>query len=188
MLTGDVKASLINVIEENGVYKFHFKVNEEEYDFYVTRSGKLLFTGGIDLEQKPSEEQEQKKLTIGNFSVGEDEICKEDGKSIIYFFGSESCPHCKWEHPIIERVAKNFEGFISFHNNMDSDADMETFSKYSEGGIPTLVFGCKYYRVGSGEQIGEEEESKVLTALICKLTENQPSAVCDTVKDLINQI
>jgi len=107
---------------------------------------------------------------------------------VIYFFGSKDCPHCTWEHPIVEKVAKDFEEYISFHNNMDSDADRDVFSKYSTGGIPTLVFGCKYYRVGSGEGLSEEGESKALTALICKLTENQPLSVCNLVQDLINQI
>lgn len=184
VLAGEAVATLEEVGEENGVYKIKLDIEEQKFELYATKDGKLLFTQVIDLEEKPEEE----KLTIGNFLVGQDEICKEDEKPIIYFFGSESCPHCQWEHPIVERVAKNFEGLISFHNNMDSSADMEIFSKYSEGSIPTLVFGCKYYRVGSGEQIGEAEESKILTALICKLTENQPLSVCDAVQDLINQI
>ena len=71
---------------------------------------------------------------------------------------------------------------------MDVDTDMDVFSKYSTGGIPMLAFGCKYYRVGSGEQSGEKEESEILTALICKLTQNQPTEVCDKVQDLVNQI
>jgi len=83
MLTGDVKASLISVIEENGVYKFHFKVNEEEYDFYVTKSGKLLFTGGIDLEQKPSSQKE---------GEASQEIAKRDIPDVKLFVMSY-CPY-----------------------------------------------------------------------------------------------
>ena len=71
---------------------------------------------------------------------------------------------------------------------MDANADTDIFGKYSTGGIPTLVFGCKYYRVGSGEGEGEELESKNLTAIICKLTGNQPSSICNLFQDLINQI
>ncbi len=55
---------------------------------------------------------------------------------------------------------------------------MEVFQKYSTGGIPTLVLGCQYYRVGSGETAGEEQEIKDLTGLICKLTNNQPAEIC----------
>jgi len=189
LLQGGATASLINVVEENGIYKFRLKIGENEYASYVTKNGKLLFIQGIDLE-KPRKKVEEPKgePTIGDFLVSEDEICKEDGKPIVYFFGSKRCPHCAWEHPIVEKVAKNFQGYMSFHNNMDSQADMDVFRKYSTGGIPTLVLGCKYYRVGSGERAGEEMESKILTALICKLTENKLVDICNEVQDLISQI
>jgi len=188
ILSGGTTASLINVAEENGVYKFRLKIGESEFDSYVTKDGKFLFTEAIDLEVKSSTAQEEKISTVGDFSVSKDEICKENEKPIIYFFGSSGCPHCKWEHPVVENVVSKFKENIIFRNNMDSDSDAEVFAKYSTGGIPTLVFGCKYYRVGSGEGMGEEEESKVLTALICKLTGNKPDNVCNSVQDLINQI
>ena len=189
LLQGGATAPLINVVEENGIYKFRLKIGQNEYDSYVTKNGKLLFIEGIDLEKARKKVEEPKgEPTIGDFLVSEDEICKEDGKPIVYFFGSKRCPHCAWEHPIVEKVAKNFQGYMSFHNNMDSQADMDVFRKYSTGGIPTLVLGCKYYRVGSGERAGEEMESKILTALICKLTENKLVDICNEVQDLISQI
>lgn len=189
LLSGGMTASLVNVAEENGLYKFRLKIENQEYNSYVTKNGRLLFVQeAIDLEKK-MEKVVNKGTTIGNFSISEDEICKEDGKPIVYFFGSEGCPHCRWEHPIIEEVAKKFEGYISFHNNMnDSEKDSEVFSKYSTGGIPTLVLGCKYYRVGSGETAGKEAETKNLTAIFCKLTNNQPENICSSVKDLVEQI
>jgi len=192
LLPEGMDASLESVAEENGIYKFRLKVGNQEYDSYVTKDGRLLFTEqGIDLDKEqnnPEETVKQRGSTIGNFSVSQDEVCKENEKPIVYFFGSNSCPHCLWEHPIFEKVANNFEGYISFHNNMDSDKDTEVLMKYSTGGIPTLVLGCKYYRVGSGEQAGGEEESNNLTALFCKLTGEKPGEICEPVKDLINQI
>ncbi len=187
LLPKGTTASLLNVSEENGNYKIHFKIGEKEIDSYVTKNGKLLFVEGIDLDAKPKT-PEPKTYTIGNFEVGKDEICKEDEKPLVYFFGSKSCLHCRWEHPIVEKAAKNFEGLISFHNNMDSQADMDIFGKYSNGSIPTLVLGCKYSRVGSGESVGEEEESNALIALMCKLTENKRAETCNKVQNLIDQI
>ncbi len=52
-------ASLISVAEENGVYKIHLKIGEKEYDSYVTKDGKLLFTEGIDLETETEDEEEE---------------------------------------------------------------------------------------------------------------------------------
>lgn len=63
MLQG-ATASLVNVSEEGGVYKFRLKINEQEFDSYVTKDGKLLFTQGIDLNQQPqvAGAQEQKEI------------------------------------------------------------------------------------------------------------------------------
>jgi thiol-disulfide isomerase/thioredoxin len=177
LLTEGLSASLLTVSEESGVYKIHIKVGENEYDSYVSRNGKLLFIEGIDIAEVQKAVEEMGKAS-GNFSVSSDEVCKENEKPIVYFFGSQSCPHCTWEHPIVEEVAGKFGDYISFHNNMDSEVDTEVFQKYSTGGIPTLVLGCKYYRVGSGEAAGEEQETKDLTSLICELTNNQPSKIC----------
>jgi len=181
LLKGQKTASLIDIIEENKLYKIKFSIDEQEIESYVTLDGKFLFPkeAAIDL---------LKIQTIGDFSVSDDEICKEEGKPAVYFFGSKSCPHCSWEHPIIQEIAAKFEGDIVFHDNMGNQENMDIFQKYSTGGVPTLVLGCKYYRVGSGENEGEETEAKNLTALICKLTGSKPSDVCDGVKDLINQI
>lgn len=129
--------------------------------------------------------------TIGGFLVAEEEICQEDGKPIVYMFGASTCPHCTWEHPIFEEVTAKFANQISLHDNMDTQDDMEVFQRYSQinqGGIPFMVLGCRYVRVGSGETIGEEEEAKALTALICKLTRGEPEEVCAEVEDLIEQV
>ncbi len=192
-LKDSTKAELAGKIEEKqGLYSFKIKIGTEEFLAYVTKDKKLFFPQVIDLEKTPdqglSKETKEEETTLGYFSVTKDEICKENDKPLIYFFGASGCPHCRWEHPVAERAMKKFEGLISFHNNMDSQADMEVFSKYSKGGIPTLVLGCRYYREGSGEMSGEETEIKNLTALVCKLTGNQPLKECEKVKELIEQI
>jgi len=177
ILQGQADISLIETLEESGLYKVKFKVGEEEAEWWITENGNFIFPQAVNLAEfkPPVEETDQ---TIGNFSVSSDEICMEDDKPIIYFFGSEGCPHCIWEHPIIEETAGKFNDYVSFHNNMNSDTDMDVFQKYSTGGVPTLVLGCKYYRVGSGEGAGEEKETENLTSLICELTNNQPAEVC----------
>jgi len=191
----DSEVSISNIFEENGLYKFTLQLDGQEFISYATTNGKLLFPQAIDLEAELATPDGAQgpgpgtgELTLGNFFISQDEVCQENNKPIVYFFGSAGCPYCVWEHPIVEKVAEKFGGEISFHNNMDTDADKDIFSKYSTGGIPTLALGCKYYRVGSGESAGEENEEKNLTALICKLTNNQPAEVCETVKDLVEQI
>ena len=187
ILRGEVTDSLVSSMEENGLYKIILNIQGQEIETYASRNGKFFFPEGINITEAEPVVAET-GYTIGNFSVSNDEICKENEKPIVYFFGSKSCPYCTWEHPIMEKVAAKFGDNIAFHNNMDIDADMNVFSKYSTGGIPTLVFGCKYYRIGAGTQGAEEEEEKNLTALICNLTGNKPDNICSEVQDLINQI
>jgi thiol-disulfide isomerase/thioredoxin len=130
--------------------------------------------------------------TIGNFSVTQEEVCREEGKPLVYFFGSNSCPHCAWEHPIIEKVTAKFGDLITARLYMDDfETDKEVWNKYGQihgGAVPFLNIACRYVQLGSGERFGEKEEEKYLTALICKLTEGQPESVCETVNDLIEQI
>jgi len=139
-------------------------------------------------EKEPAEEL---PTTIGQFLVTKNEVCKEDDKPLVYFFGSTTCPHCTWEKPVMQRVVKKFTGYITYHENFDGQADqdiLEQFRDINPGYVPFLVFGCKYVRVGSGENAGEVEEEKNLTALICKLTGGEPAAVCKEVADLTGQI
>lgn len=189
-------ASLVETpFKQGGVYRLKIKIGQEELVSYLTGDGQLLFPQAIDLTELGEQEERGEAVTtttttttIGNFSVSEAEICQEQGKPLVYFFGSQSCPYCRWEHPIVEEVAEKFAGLISFHNNMDSEQDREVFAKYSpDGYIPCLVLGCQYFRVGAGTNFGEEQEAKILTALICDLTGGQPSTVCGEVQDLINQ-
>ena len=196
-----VDIALINVteVETANLYKIAINISamgkSETVESYMTKDGKLLFLGGIDIEEfeemveqqrkeaenRTREQQQQQNTTIGNFIVSGDEICTEDGKPIIYLFGSERCGYCKWEHPIVVNVTSKFEGYISFHENIDTTRDSEIFDKYNpRGGVPTLVLGCKYYRVGAGTSLGKEQEAKILTALICNLTDNKPVDVCST--------
>jgi hypothetical protein len=68
--------------------------------------------------------------------------------------------------------------------------EIEIFNHYSpEGSIPVIVIGGKYFRVGSGEFLGEEAEAQVLTALLCKVT-NSSIADCSqpAVAELVNAI
>lgn len=177
ILQGQTPIFLIETLEEDGLYIVRFKVEEEEVEWRITKNGELIFPQVIDLTEIETSAEETDQ-TIGNFSVSSDEICMEDDKPIIYFFGSEGCPHCSWEHPIIEEVAEKFNGYVLFHNNMNSDNNMDVFQKYSDGAVPALVLGCKYYRVGSGEREGKEKEVENLTTLICELTNNQPEEIC----------
>jgi len=135
--------------------------------------------------------------TLGDFLVTDREICKENGKPLVYFFGSSSCPHCVWEKPIAQKVFGEFKDRISYHENFDSQKEMDVFQKYSDvnpGYVPFLILGCKYARVGAGESLGKDEaeskslEEEALRAILCKLTDGKPQTSCVSVKDKIKEV
>lgn len=43
LLASGMAASLVDVVEESGVYKFKLKIGENEYNSYITKDGKLLW-------------------------------------------------------------------------------------------------------------------------------------------------
>jgi len=56
ILKGQATATLVNIVEDNGLYKLKTKVGENEFDLYVSKNGKLLFPQVIDLEKKLTQE------------------------------------------------------------------------------------------------------------------------------------
>ena len=84
ILQGQADISLIETLEESGLYKVKFEVGEEEAEWWITEDGNFIFPQVINLaEFKPLAEETGQ--TIGDFSVSSDEICMEDDKPIIYF-------------------------------------------------------------------------------------------------------
>ncbi len=53
ILQGQATASLINVVEDNDLYKLTFTINNQEFTSYATLNGSLLFPEAIDLNVQP---------------------------------------------------------------------------------------------------------------------------------------
>lgn len=114
------------------------------------------------------------ETTIGNFMIMDDELCTENGKPLVYFFGSTSCPHCIWEKPVIANTTALFGSEISYHENMGNQADLDVFQRYAtynRGSVPFIVIGCQFIRLGSGESIVADE------ATMTELNKTMPNLV-----------
>lgn len=159
-------------------YKMGLNYNGSVINSYISEDGNYLFTADpMNIGSKVD----------GNFEkTNEPSVCQENGKPIVYFFGMTTCPHCQWEKPVIQAVAASFGDAIVYKEDITSGsgqafANSSVFTKYSpQGSVPTIVLGCKYFRLGAGESYGEEQEKAYLTKLICDLTGNQPASVCAT--------
>lgn len=59
----DVTASLVEVTEESGLYKIKLKIEEAEYDSYITKDGKLLFPNAFNLENQEEVINEESQIS-----------------------------------------------------------------------------------------------------------------------------
>ncbi|MBZ1356526.1 MAG: thioredoxin family protein [Candidatus Nealsonbacteria bacterium] len=182
--------SIIEITEESGLYKIILDIEGTEVNIYATKDGKMFFPEAIkiDASENMREETTTGRPTIGGFKEHSGDVCMENGKPILYYFGNTTCPYCQWQEPVMKAVAESFGDNIVFKSRVDSNEDRDIFNRYSEGGVPLIVVGCKYSRVGAGTNWGEEDDQNFISALNCKLTNNQPSEVCDQLEVLINSI
>jgi thiol-disulfide isomerase/thioredoxin len=105
---------------------------------------------------------------ITTFADKGTEACKVDGKPVIYMFSTTWCSHCVWINSTFNRVAKEYMDagkILAYHYEIDTgdntltpeietavpQADLDVYEQFNpNGGIPTFVFGCKYFRIGNG--------------------------------------
>lgn len=150
---------------------------------------KLKENADIEYHRKELKEGTEPKPSIQTFNTQKGEVCTEDGKPVVYLFTSSTCPHCNWVGDAFDSVAEKYmeQGQIeAYHWQMDSKDNLLTdkkeqsvptehkqvFREFSTGGVPTFVFGCKYYRVGNGyegESNGLVKEKQEFEAVINEL-------------------
>jgi len=122
------------------------------------------------------------QTVIGDYTETTEATCKTaDGKLIVRFYGATYCPHCTWEKPVFNGAVSKFnetvdERLYMLDADVVSDDEVTLWQRYnSAGSVPTIIIGCKYYRIGSGESIGEDAEADAITKLICaQLGSNAP--------------
>ena len=54
-LNGELTATLLEVVEESGLYKISINIEGEEYDSYISKDGKLLFPEGTEIIEEALE-------------------------------------------------------------------------------------------------------------------------------------
>jgi thiol-disulfide isomerase/thioredoxin len=110
--------------------KITIEVGGQKFASYISLDGKYLFPQEpIDMSKGQAATGPEMTLKAatdieGSFKdITEVEVCKENDKPIVYFFGSATCPHCEWEKPILKSVVNQFGSAISYHENIDSQTD-----------------------------------------------------------------
>jgi len=107
MLDG-AEAVLVSVSEESGVYSFKMKIDDQEYDSYITKDGKILFPSGMSLV-----ESEGETAAAGT----EIKTCEEINKTeepILEAFVVSQCPFGVQMQRILNEMVKNIPQLASY--------------------------------------------------------------------------
>jgi thiol-disulfide isomerase/thioredoxin len=192
LLGGTVTATLDSVVNNDikSLYRIKINIEGNTYDTFVSSDGKYLFVDSpIDMSVESNQQEgdvpemlskESVNVEGGFKEISDVDVCNdENGKPIVYFFGSESCPHCEWQKPIMDEVSSLFGDNINYHENFDGTTEADVLLKYGNGAVPALIIGCKYYRIGSGEASTVEADTQAIKDVICRATGGIPASICE---------
>ena len=143
-----VTASLLDVVEESGIYKIHLKIAETEYESYITKDGNLLFSSAFNLEAYEVKEEEPRE----EVSSLED-FAKCLTSSGAKFYGAYWCGACNSQKEFFGEAAQ----FLPYIECSDQDRNMlPVCQKANITDYPTWEFnGEKSTGVKSFEQLAE---------------------------------
>ena len=86
MLTPPTQAVLEGVSEQNGLYAFKLKVDNQEYESYVTKNGKMMFISGVTIDDKPAS-------TTGTDATKPPVTVTKSDKPDVMLFVMSYCPY-----------------------------------------------------------------------------------------------
>ncbi len=138
LLPEGMKASLVNIVEESGIYKIQLEIDGQEFPSYVTKDGKILFPDqGINLDEgipgfedpggtvaPPGAEYPQETLEI---------LAKCLSDKGAKFYGTPGCPYCLMQ---IEMFGQAGE-YLPYVNCEEKLAECE---EADVGGVPDWRF------------------------------------------------
>ena len=133
--------------------------------------------------------------SIETFQSVDGDICTEDGKPVIRLFSTTWCLHCQWVSDAFDEIVKMYvdEGSIVAHHwQVDTgddtltsqveesvpESEMDVYDKFNpQETVPTFVFGCKYYRIGTAYEAENDPEAEAaeFMAVIEELLSEQVS-------------
>lgn len=160
LLPEGMTASLLNVAEVNGIYKFRLKIGDREHISYVTKDGNLLFPGeGVNLNEETPVSEEPTGTTAPPETVYSEEKLEALAKCLsekgVKFYGTYRCGWCIKQKEVFGKAAQ----YLPYIECVDKETQQIT-SQCQEAGIqgfPTWEF--------SGEKKPGFKTAEVLSQL-----------------------
>ena len=134
----DVTASLVSITDEGEIYKIRLKIQDTEYDSFITKDGKFVFPYGFNLEEQTQEETPVETETPSYTNL--DDFAKCLTERGMKFYGSQNCDWCVQE----KELFGNSMEFINYIECLDEATGGLTAACEAEGiltpggsGVPT---------------------------------------------------
>jgi len=135
ILQGQTPISLIETLEENGLYIVRFKVEEEEVEWRITKDGNLIFPQVIDLREIEAEPEQGSSLE--NFA----KCLSEKGMK---FYGASWCSWCAKQKELFAEAAQ----YLPYVECVEKGSD-ELIAECQEAGIS----GFPTWKIPNGELV-----------------------------------
>ena len=126
ILQGQAAASLIETIEENGLYKIKFEVEGEEVEWRITKDGEVILTQAIDLTEIETETELEQPSSLEEFA----KCLTEKGMK---FYGAYWCSWCKKEKELFGEDVEH----LSYIECIDEETE-EMIAECQEVGISSF--------------------------------------------------
>ena len=150
-------ASLIEEpVVKNGVYELKLKIEDSEFNSYLTKDGGLLFPEAIALEEENLSTEESPQKSIGCEDV------KKEQKPVLEAFVVAYCPYGTQMQRILVEIVKNI-------SELSENIRIEYMGQIQDGKI-TAMHGEKEAQENLTQIcLREEENSKYFSYLSCFL-------------------
>ncbi len=133
ILQGQITASLIEILEEKGLYIVKFEVEGEQIEWRITKDGELILPQAIDLTEIEAEPEQPSSLE--EFA----KCLKEKGMK---FYGASWCSWCKKQKELFEEDVE----YLPYVECIDEETD-EVTAECQEAGIS----GFPTWKLPNGE-------------------------------------
>ena len=144
-----VTASLIEVVDEDEVFRIHLKIADTEYDSFMTKSGKFLFPSGFNLEEQTVEETPLEGTSVEETTSYSDldgfaQCLTEKGMK---FYGSQTCGWCAQEKELFGDSMQ----YVDYVECLDEETGGATAACAAEGIYVAGGLGVPTWQLSSGE-------------------------------------
>lgn len=115
----NITASLMEVIEEDLVYRIRLKINETgaEYESFITKDGQFLFPSGFDMTVQPVTQETEEEEIVQPSNVASFAQCLTDNQ--MKFYGSKYCGWCQKQRELFGEALQ----YIAYVECIDSETD-----------------------------------------------------------------